>query len=229
MNAGMTVKRKSLILADSALPTPCDARWLQPQWWLAQDAVRAELGGRGAALELATPVGPAVLRRYQRGGWIAPLLHDRYLRRSAERSRGIREFRLLCRLRELNLPVPYPLAASFEPAGAFYRAGLLTRLIPHTRPLAAVADALTPADWQRLAEVLKRFFRAGLVHPDLNAHNLLLDLSGQWHLLDFDRARLASRPAAAGPMIDRLERSLRKHADAAAWQSGFHSQLRALD
>lgn len=228
MNEGMSVGGKPLILADSTLPTRPDARWLQPQWWMAEGAVRAELGGRGVALKLSTPVGLAVLRRYQRGGWMSPLLHDRYVRLSADRSRGFREFRLLCRLRELNLPVPQALAASFEPAGAFYRAGLLTAFIPDTRPLAAVADALSRADWQRLAGMLKRFFRAGLVHPDLNAHNLLLDRSGQWHMLDFDRARLASRPAAARPMIDRLERSLRKHADE-AWQAGFYSQLRVLD
>ncbi len=228
MNAGMTVSRKALILADSTLAAAPDARWLVPQWWKGQGAVEAELGGRGVALKLSTPVGPAVLRRYHRGGWMAPLLGDRYLRLGADRSRGFREFRLLLRLVELKLPVPRPLAASFEPAGGFYRAGLLTRFIPETRALADVADELSGADWRRLAGVLRRFFRAGLVHPDLNAHNLLLDASGQWHVLDFDRASLSAGPVSAGSMIRRLERSLRKRAGT-DWQAGFESELRALE
>lgn len=228
MKESVTVSGKTLILADSALPASVDARWLQPQWWAAQGAIKAELGGRGAALELSTPVGSAVLRRYYRGGWMAPLLNDRYLGLGAARSRGFREFRLLSRLRELSLPVPEPLAASFEPAALFYRAGLLTRFIPQTRPLADVADELSGVEWRALAEVLKRFFQAGLEHPDLNAHNLLLDSSAQWHVLDFDRARLSrGRSVAAGTMIARLERSLRKHAGA-GWQAGFEAELRKL-
>ncbi len=227
MKEGRIGSQDALILADTMLATIPDSRWLQPHWWEGQGAVLSELGGRGAALALATPVGPAVLRRYHRGGWMAPLLGDRHIRCHAERSRGFREFRLLSRLRESGLPVPPPLAASFEPAGAFYRAGLLTRLIPHARPLADVADELSAADWQALAAMLKRFFRVGLSHPDLNAHNLLLDRSGQWHMLDFDRARLVGRPVEAGPMIARLGRSLRKHAGE-AWRTGFDVELGKL-
>lgn len=227
MKQGVSVGRNALILADSGLASAPDARWLQPQWWTMQGAVVAQLGGRGTALRLNTPVGPAVLRRYLRGGWMAPLLDDRYLRCGAERSRGFVEFRLLGRLRELGLPVPEPLAASFEPAGLFYRAGLLTRLIPDARSLAELAAALSLAEWRSLAELLRRCFQAGLMHPDLNAHNLLLDSAGRWHVLDFDRARLNAGPVAGRPMIERLQRSLHKHA-ASGWQDGFERELRGL-
>jgi len=216
------------ILYDSESVSVPDARWLRPEWWIAQAAVQAELGGRGRALVVQTPAGPAVLRRFCRGGLMAPLLKDRYWRLDASRSRGFREFRLLSQLRSLDLPVPQPLAASFEPAGPFYRAGLLTRFLPETRQLAELANGLNSSQWMALSAVLRRFFDAGLVHPDLNARNLLMNTRGQWYVLDFDRAHLRGRPVAAGRMIERLARSLRKHAGT-DWQAGFEAHLRSLE
>lgn len=216
-----------LILYDSEAVSAPDARWLQPEWWIAQGAVQAELGGRGRALVVQTPAGAAVLRRFCRGGWMAPLLKDRYWRLAHSRSRAFREFRLLSQLLSLDLPVPQPLAASFEPAGPFYRAGLLTQFLPGTRQLADLADELTAPEWMALASVLRRFFDAGLVHPDLNARNLLMNARGQWFVLDLDRAHLRGGPIAAGRMIERLARSLRKHAGT-DWQAGFEEHLRSL-
>lgn len=225
MNERVADGESCLILYDSTLHAVPNCRWLLPAWWASQQAVSADLGGRGQAMLVQTACGPAVVRRFLRGGWMGPLLGDRYWRRTPERSRGFREFRLLYRLRQLALPVPRPLAASFEPAGLFYRAGLLTEFIPDAQSLAAVAEHLSGSDWRALAQMLKRFFAVGLLHPDLNAHNLLLDRSGQWHLLDFDRARLRGRPADAKPMLARLERSLCKHAGT-AWRKGFEAELR---
>ncbi len=228
MNESVAGSAGSLILYDSSLMVPAPhICWLQPRWWTSQSAVKAEMRGRGSAIVVQSPVGLAVLRRFRRGGWVAPLLHDRYWRWSAERSRGFQEFRLLGRLRAMGLPVPRPLAASFEPAGPFYRAGLLTRFVPETRPLADIADELTAVEWRALASVLQRFFHAGLVHPDLNARNLLLDNQGQWFMLDFDRAYLRGRPSAGRQMIQRLARSLRKHAGPAGL-AGFDQHLRDL-
>lgn len=228
MNKCVAGSRGTLILYDSGQLADPDARSLKPDWWLDRSAVRAELGGRSSALLVETEVGPAVLRRYHRGGWMAPLLKDRYWRSTPERSRAFCEFRLLSQLRHMGLPVPQALAASFEPAGLFYRAGLMTRFLPDCRPLAELAAELGAADWQALAAVLRRCFRAGLVHPDLNAHNLLLDAQGQWHVLDFDRARLRRNPVKAAPMIRRLERSLAKYA-VGAWRTGFETYLRRLN
>lgn len=227
MNENVAVSAGSLILSDPKLNPAPDARWLRPSWWTRQSAVKAELRGRGRAIVVQSPVGLAVLRRFRRGGWMAPLLNDRYWRSGLEQSRGFREFRLLSRLWELDFPVPQPLAASYEPAGLFYRAGLLTRFLPETRPLAEVADELAASDWKALAEVLRRFFHAGLVHPDLNARNLLIDSRGQWFVLDLDRARLRDRPVCGGRMIKRLARSLRKHAGSIG-QAGFARHLRDL-
>lgn len=200
-------RRAHRILYDGhTLPT-VSLEWLQPNFWLLRQAVSARLGGRGQALAVETEVGPAVLRRYLRGGRVARLLDDRYLFTGYARSRAFREWSLLAELHAAGLPVPRPLAASCERSGPIYRAGLLTARINATRTLADVAEALAPEQWQALLETLDAFFAAGVVHPDLNARNLLLDQSERWFLIDFDRARRVQGRAPAAPMIRRLLRS----------------------
>lgn len=184
--------------------------WLQPTFWRQRDAVLAEFGGRGQALAVSTGAGPAVLRRYLRGGMIARISRDHYWFTGYERSRSVREFRVLSRLHETGLPVPQPLMAGCERYGPTYRAAILTRLLENTISLPQAADILEPVHWRRLGKTLDRFFRAGVVHPDLNAHNLLIDGDCHWYLIDFDRARIKAGPVDPEPMLARLERSLDK-------------------
>ena len=66
----------------------------------------------------------------------------------------------------------------------------------------------------------------GVDHPDLTAHNVLLDDAGNTFLVDFDNARdQAARQNGSASGIERFNRSLRKVAletgtefDAAAWR-----------
>ncbi len=198
------------ILYDDNVLSVVSLEWLQPEFWHLRRAVTAELGGRGQALAVEMDAGPAVLRRYLRGGQVARLVRDRYLFTGYERSRAFREWRILHQLFEAGLPVPRPLAASCERRGGIYRAGLLTTLIPEAQPLSRVALRLSVDDWRGLAEVLRAFFAAGLLHADLNAHNILLTAAGDWYLIDFDRARIVTRPVDPAPMLGRLFRSLDK-------------------
>lgn len=215
------------ILSDAGLEALPGADWFRLQWWVDQSAVTEDLGGRGTALSIETSLGPAVLRRFRRGGLFGPMLGDRYPGRSADRSRAFREFRLLARLAAMQLPVPQPLAASFEPSGPVYRAALLTRLIPQARQLADVAAALPEDSWRSLGATLDRFFQTGLHHPDLNARNILLDDQGCWHLLDFDRACVVDGRVPRGAMLKRLARSLGKTAGE-GWQRGFSAMNQQL-
>ncbi|AKS41473.1 3-deoxy-D-manno-octulosonic acid kinase [Wenzhouxiangella marina] len=202
--------RNAILYNPERLPA-VSLEWLQPQFWRLRQAVSAELGGRGQALAVETEAGPAVLRRFYRGGWVARYLHDRYLFTGVERSRSWREYRVLKQLFEAGLPVPEPLAASCERIGlAWYRAGLLTARVPGAVTLAECARYLDDQDWRRLGRTLSRFFRAGLRHPDLNAHNILLDEGRSWYVIDFDRAWIQDRPSFARPMIDRLFRSFER-------------------
>ncbi len=198
------------ILYDPQRVTAISPDWLHAGFWQLRDGVAAELGGRGQALRLETPVGPAVLRRYLRGGVAARFSHDLYFFTGYAKSRAFLEWSALTKLLARGLPVPRPLMASCERHGAFYRAGILTELIPGARSLADAANVLGEDDWRRLGMVLQQFFSNGMVHADLNARNILLDAAGRWYLIDFDRARILDRPARPDRMLARLNRSLDK-------------------
>lgn len=184
--------------------------WFDPAWWAARDAIRHRFGGRGAALAVDGPAGPAVLRTYLRGGLVRHVVRSRYAWTGTNRTRSFREWRVTRALFDAGLPVPEPLAGAFSRAGPCYRAALLTRHLESTDPLSQVADRLDRTDWQRLDSLIERFATAGLEHPDLNATNVLVGANGEFWLIDFDRARLLPKPIGAGPMIRRLERSLNK-------------------
>ena len=206
-----------------AQPQPA---WLTLAHWQAQGQRCAPLGGRGQVWQVETPLGSAVLRRFQRGGWVRHVCQDRYLYLGQSRSRAIREFRLLQHLRRLQLPVPEPLAASCERHGLTYRCALLTREIVGAQTLSQLAAHLDSQAWVQLGQLLARFFSAGLHHPDLNANNVMRDEAGQWWLLDFDKASLKRAPTAADPMIQRLQRSLAKQEavmNVAALKQGLRS------
>jgi 3-deoxy-D-manno-octulosonic acid kinase len=127
----------------------------------------------------------------------------------------------------LALPVPRPIAARVVRAGPLYQADIVTRLIPDTRPLSSVIRGGTVADeqWLGIGAMLSAFHRAGVDHPDLTAHNVLLGAESSVFLVDFDNARLRLPGPWSRMGLARFERSLRKVAletgtefDAHAWQ-----------
>ena len=80
------------------------------------------------------------------------------------------------------------------------------------------------AQWRTLGELVARLHAAGAWHADLNAHNVLLDAAGDFHLIDFDRARLRAPGDWTQANLARLNRSLEKlraqgpcHTDADDW------------
>lgn len=177
--------------------------------------------GRGSAAFVGDDTGDYVLRHYYRGGMIASLSRDRYIATGAAASRSFREWRLLAALRQRGLPVPTPIAAQYRRNGLLYTADLLTRRIPATDTLAArLASASLSADaWSALGELLARFHSHGACHADLNAHNILRDDDGHWHLLDFDRGSLQAPGDWCVANLARLRRSLDK---LGAMPAGLH-------
>lgn len=198
------------ILFDPERLDPPEPGWFDPAWWEARGAVQARLGGRGEALAVAGPTGPAVLRRYLRGGLMRHINRSNYLYTGIERSRPWREWRITRELWLAGLPVPQPLAAAVDRRGLFYRGALLTRTIESAGPLSERARRLDAADWRRLGAVLRDFAEAGLAHPDLNASNILVDDRQHFWLIDFDRATLGKGSSALAAMHKRLRRSLDK-------------------
>ena len=197
---------------DAALPESPTLAWFDPAFWQARGGMRRFGGGRGGVAFIDTPVGPCVLRHYHRGGWMAPLLGDRYLWSGRTHSRGFTEFRLLAELFLRGLPVPTPIAARYQPRGLYYTADLITRTIEGAVTLAhSIGERRLDAVLaEQVGELVARFHNAGVDHADLNAHNILVNAVGLW-LIDFDRCEIrATGTAWKLANLARLKRSLLK-------------------
>lgn len=194
------------------LPVAPTEAWFERAWWEARGALRHGDGGRGGVAFVDTPAGACVLRHFRRGGWVAPLLGDRYLWRGRDRTRGFAEFRLLARLVRQGLPVPAPVAARYRRRGAYYDADLITRTIEGAVTLTQLIEAgrFDAGLAERVGALVARFHAAGVDHADLNAHNVLLADDRLW-LIDFDRGEVrATGTAWKLANLARLKRSLLK-------------------
>jgi 3-deoxy-D-manno-octulosonic acid kinase len=218
------------IVFDPARLRQADWRVFEPAQYAQAEPVGGA-GGRGSAWFVVGEAGPAVLKHYRRGGWMARVSRDAYLWRGREHVRSLREFALLRTMHDAGLPVPAPLAAGWRRAGLAYRASLLTqRLAGVDSFVASVRQRGAAAPWDAVGAVVARFHARGLRHADLNAHNVLLDATDAVFVIDWDKA---TREAGAGAWCDgvlaRLERSLRKQlpeVDAAVLADGMR-RLRA--
>lgn len=155
-----------------------------------------------------------VLKHYHRGGGMAALLDDKYFGWDCDCSRSFREWRLLKVMRQLELPVPAPVAAHCSQHGLFYRADLITLQIRDVTPL---ADHLMqhPGDlqtWIAVGRCLRRFHDASVYHADLNARNILLEPHRHdIYLIDFDKGAFRSIGESwKAANLARLQRSLLK-------------------
>ena len=199
------------ILFDLTRVRQASADWFSPAFW-GDRARPVESGGRGGAWFVETPFGPAVLRRYLRGGLVAQVNRDRYLWRGSNRTRSFAEFRLLRAVAEKGVPVPRPIAAYYRLVGLRYQAAILLERLENVRSLADRASvAGDGAPWEEAGRLIARSHRAGLDHADLNAHNLLFNAAGQGWVIDLDRGEL--RIPATGwreRNLARLRRSVLK-------------------
>jgi tRNA A-37 threonylcarbamoyl transferase component Bud32 len=165
--------------------------------WAAGRAEREIRGGRGPAWRVDLGGLPAAVRHYRRGGWMTPLLGDRYFDRPP---RPFVELATSEALRAAGVLTPRVLAAVVTRARPGYRADLATEwlspgldleefLRPELYPAAERGPAIEAA-----GRLVGRAHAAGLHHPDLRPRNVFLRPGepGRWEaaLLDLDRARI---------------------------------------
>lgn len=219
----VAVDRGAILFDPERVEAP-DWRLFDRDRWRAQGALRERPGGRGSIHFIDDGSRHWALRRYLRGGWAAHVARERYIYLGEDRTRPFSEFRLLWKLRGMQLPVPVPVAAGYRRGRVTYVAELITERIAGARSLAerVRADDLRDADWQAIGRCLRRFHDAGVHHADLNAHNVLLDGAGRPWVVDFDRGRIRAPGGWRDRALQRLGRSLAKVSGGSiAWRDGF--------
>lgn len=202
------------ILYDADAITNITPGWFDPAYWRERNALTGEAAGRGASYFFRESGGDYVLRHFQRGGFVAPLLGDRYPRCALKNTRAWREWDMLARLWSEGLPVPRPVAARVVFNGPFYRADIITAKLPAPLKLveALQTRALRPEEWQAAGRLIRRFHEAGVHHADMNAHNIVF-AADRMYLLDFDKGRIREHKRFwPERTLRRLHRSLCKSA-----------------
>ncbi|MGH7466509.1 MAG: lipopolysaccharide kinase InaA family protein [Longimicrobiales bacterium] len=174
------------------------------------------LHGRGATYRVGTPHGDWVVRRCRRGGAVAWLLGDRYVRLGAPRQ--LRELMVSEWARSRGVRTPEVKAVVLHATRWFVRSDLATGFIAGGEDLAQLAAGASTrlsgqvsAAWSAAGRLVRELAAAGLSHPDLHLKNIIIraatDGPEAW-VLDLDRAQMGRANAAA--MWLRLQRSLAK-------------------
>lgn len=200
------------ILYDDDLYGKVDSQWFDVGYWEKKGRVVKASQGRGETRFVQAGQDDLVLRHYQRGGWVASLLADRYFFTGLARTRAWQEWYLLEKMMQLGLPVPQPVAARVVRIGGFYRQDIIIKRLVDTAALSKLLlDGNVPSDvWVSVGQCIRRFHQAGVDHADLNAHNILLDKDGKVYLIDFDKGGFRSKGKWQAANIARLKRSLHK-------------------
>lgn len=179
------------------------------------------VGGRAQVRLLDHPMGPVLLRSYQRGGLLRGLRGDRF----PGPERALDEARLLTELREAGLEVVEPVSVRATRRGeGGWGLELGTRYHAGAHDLRTLLESLTrgealphpPLALARAAGALvRRAHDLGLDHVDLQPANLLLlasegEAAPRLLLLDLDRCTRTLPPRADVPArnLARLERWL---------------------
>ena len=205
-----------------------DIAWFDRAALEAQGARRHTSTGRAPVLICERPAQSWVLRHYSRGGLVARFVDDHYVWRGLTATRAWRELDILALMQTWQLPAPEPVAALVSRAGVVYQADIITVYIPETQALSALlrAERVDESMWQRIGAMLRKFHDRGIDHPDITAHNILVDAQERTYLVDFDNAVVRPGRRWQERGVQRFQRSLRKVAmetggdfSPAQWQS----------
>lgn len=213
---------------DDSLATAVTDEFFDPSYWHKHDKVIGFATGRANAWFIAHQPHNMLLRHYYRGGLVGKFNRDRFAREAIFKSRAMAEFALLLKLRELDLPVPQPIAARYQKASVWgYRADILVAVIADSQDLFKVLlqRPMSVAEWRRVGATIRQLHQAGVYHSDLNCHNVMLDQAGKVWIVDFDKCGFRAKGEWQQANLQRLLRSLLKEqSKAEQGQQSFHWQ-----
>ncbi|KPK75509.1 MAG: hypothetical protein AMS25_18220 [Gemmatimonas sp. SM23_52] len=178
------------------------------------------IAGRGTVYVIPGPGSNRwVVRQLTHGGLLAPLTRDLFLRVGIPRP--FNELYLALKLQDHGIATPGIDAAVVYPSGPLYRGEVARDEVPDALDLAACLFGETCDARQRLAalgvsaRLLGSLHRAGVIHPDLNLRNVLI----QWgeetpraYILDLEKCRTVPQisPRRQNAMLRRFRRSARR-------------------
>lgn len=236
---------KSILLSfdgDSKIFSLLTNDWFTPEFWQQDDAVIGQSKGRHITwfVQPSSDISEQswVLRHYYRGGMVSKITRDLFVFTGLTNTRPYRELRLLNWMIESQLPVPKPIAARIDRIGLFYRADLLMEKIGGKDLVAHLTkQELNEVQWSKIGVLIAKFHLAGIYHADLNAHNIMLNDTDKFWLIDFDRCeRRVIKDIWRMQNIERLKRSFLKekqqlsnfYFDKNCWNyllNGYHSKM----
>ena len=177
-------------------------------------------GGRGIIQRVPFDAqGPAIVRRYQRGGLVRHFVRDRYWDRPP---RPLVELCTAVIARERGVPTVEVLGAGVEwRSFGLYRGTLITREAQgflnwrewlQTNPPVEERQAVT----EKILQTINTMHESGISHADLNLTNVLVRNDSDHYevlIIDFDRARIFPAPLPSSQRkrnLARLRRSITK-------------------
>jgi len=212
MNIKEKIINSQYILYDQDLSNDIDETLFSPEILQERDLITGQAQGRGATYFFSKDDQQLVLRHYRRGGYIAKVSHDQYIWTGYQQTRAWREWHLLAKLIDLDLPVPQPFAARVIHQGLFYTADIMTVLIENAMPLGGIINKniLEKQDWENIGKCIRCFHDNNVYHADLNANNILL-ANKKIFLADFDKGEIKTNGNKwKENNLQRLNRSLIK-------------------
>ena len=169
------------VLHDAALREHVDASWFDPAHWQGARGVERETSGRGAVLIVPHGDETWVVRHYRRGGYVARFIEDHYIWLGA-RAYALRfasgGYCVACTMRVARAESDRGARAS---ARDFSTRRTSSRRTCPTRASCrrSSREHDVPAEcWRRIGRMVRAVHAHGVDHPDLTAHNILLDARG---------------------------------------------------
>lgn len=168
---------------------------------------------RGSACLFTLNEKKLVLRHYYRGGLVSKFINDLYIWQGKRKARSISEYHMLSEMRDMNLPVPLPVAAHARKIGFLYTADLITEFISNSQTLSSILESekISNVIWEKIGFIIKLFHNKNCNHVDLNAYNILIDSRECIYLIDFDKSKIEKYSGVwKENNLNRLKRSLEK-------------------